>query len=206
MNSDIHIHPAIVESIATDNIGDVKEWFGEQARAHYLKWLLAHADDGVIWGKLEDNGPLITSYDAAQGHPTAQGICPALRNETLQQARLFSEYAELLLWRNGDNIWQARLIREAKNDESAAWNESIDEPQILWGTEPQLLKHGFTLMSDGAQGLRHAVPIEVKETYDERGERTRPLRLWVRHYIAEDGSGFTRIVASRLFDLIGEAK
>ncbi len=74
----------------------------------------------------------------------------------------------------------------------------MDEPHILWGTDTQSLDHGFTLMRDGAQGLRHAVPLEVMGTYDER---SRPLRLWIRHYLAEEAHGFTRIVASRLFHL-----
>ena len=33
------------------------------------------------------------------------------------------------------------------------------------------------------------------------GVQNRPLRLWVRHYLSEDGAGFARIVASRLTDL-----
>ena len=53
-------------------------------------------------------------------------------------------------------------------------------------------------MSDGAQGLRHAIPLDVRGKFDES---SRPLRLWVRHYLQDDESGFTRIVASRLFDV-----
>lgn len=183
--------PAVVASIPTTNLIDVKEWLQTQGATYGMRWLLAHADDGVIWGRV-DNGRLIASDSIAPK------ISPPLRPETLQQARLFSHSAELLLWRDGDNKWHARLIREPAVGEKPTFTEAIDEPQILWGTDPQSFASDFTLMSDGGQGLCHTVPLEVSGKFDER---TRPLRLWVRHYLAEDDGGFTRIIASRLFDL-----
>lgn len=198
MKRTIKAYLAVVEAVAVDEITNVKDWLQGHAAAHNLRWLLAHADDGVIWGRVGANGILVTSRDAAQGQTVLQNVCPPLRAETLQQARLFSEEAELLLWRDGDNTWHARLIRQPVAGETAKFTAAIDEPQILWGTDPQPLDNGFTLMSDGAQGLRHAVPLEVGGRFNEM---TRPLRLWVRHYLAEDDHGFTQIVASRLVDL-----
>jgi len=183
--------PAVVEPIADCSISDVKVWLQKQAVQHNLRWLLAHADDGVIWGELRD-GQLVTSDSVVPE------VSPPLRAETLQQARSFAIHAELLLWRDGDNRWDARLIRDAAEGEDYAFTDAIDEPQILWGTDPQPLVNGFTLMSDGAQGLRHAIPLDVRGKFDES---SRPLRLWVRHYLQDDESGFTRIVASRLFDV-----
>jgi CRISPR-associated protein (TIGR03984 family) len=183
--------PAVVEFIDTSEIGDVKKWLQKQAGIYGLKWLLAHADDGVIWGRI-DNGELITS------DTVAPEVSPPLRTETLQQGRLFATHGELLLWRDGDNHWHARLIRDADNDETSKWQEAIDEFHILWGTHAQPLCHGFTLMIDGIQGLCHAVPIEL---VGEFSKENRPLRLCVRHYIEEDEDGFARIVASRLVDL-----
>lgn len=197
MKREIKSHPAIVEPVAADSISNVKDWLQTQARQHGFKWLLAHADDGVIWGKVE-NGQLVTSHDAIQGSAEAQKVCPPLRLQTLQQARLFSDNAELLLWCDGSNQWHARLIRNAADGETPAFTDAMDEPQILWGTDPLPLGNGFTLMSDGAQGLRHVVPLNVTGKFTEQ---TRPLRLWVRHYVQEDDKGFARIVASRLFDL-----
>ncbi|MBI3950567.1 MAG: TIGR03984 family CRISPR-associated protein [Acidobacteria bacterium] len=191
MKREINSYPAVFEPITVGNIGDVKDWLQTQAAQYKLKWVLAHADDGVIWGKV-DNGQLITS-DAV-----ASQVSPPLRLETLQTARLFALHAELLVWRDGDNQWHARLIRDAKNGEKVIWEGAVDESQVLWGTDTQSLAHGFTLMTDGAQGLRHAVPLEAKGKFDEQ---SRPLRLWVRHYLDEDDNGFARIVASRLFDL-----
>lgn len=184
--------PAVVDPINADPIGDVRDWLERQATTHNLRWLLAHADDGVIWGE-NRGGQLVTSDSVAPN------ISPALQAVTLQQGRLFSSEAELLLWRDGDNEWHARLIRPPRVGEMPTFTETIDEPQILWGTDTQSLSNNFTLMSDGAQGLRHAVPFVVTGQYDER---TRPLRLCVRHYLKEEDRGFARIIASRLFDLI----
>jgi len=184
--------PAIFEPVAVNGIKkDVKAWLQEQAARYELKWLLAHADDGVIWGRA-DNGRIVT----AEHLPL--DICPPLREETLQQARLFAPHAELLLWCKEEGQWTARLIRDAKNGEKPFWEEAIDEAQILWGTYAEQLSEDFTLMKDGAQGLRHAVPLALKGEFENE---KRPLRLQVRHYIAEDKDGFARIVASRLLEL-----
>jgi CRISPR-associated protein (TIGR03984 family) len=195
MKREIQDHPAVVESITADNITDVKQWLQTQATTCGLVWLLAHADDGVIWGHMLA-GQLLTSYDAAQNDNEARRICPRLRIETLQQARLFATHAELLLWRDGDNACHARLIRDAKTGESTEWDEAFEEPQLLWGTHGKHLPSDFTLLEDGAQGLRHAVPQRL--SLGANREAT-PPRLFVRHYINK--LGFTRIVASRLLDL-----
>lgn len=195
MKREIRIHPAVVEPIAADNITDVKQWLQTQATTHGLVWLLAHADDGVIWGRVT-NRQLVTSHDAAQNDNEAKKVCSPLRIETLQQARLFAEHGELLLWCDGDNVWHARLIRDARTGESTEWDEAFDEPQLLWGTHGKHLSSDFTLLEDGAQGLRHTVPRKIP--LDANREAT-PPRLFVRHYINKDG--FTRIVASRLVDL-----
>ncbi len=192
MKREIKLYPAVVAPVATDGINnDIKKWLQRQTTQYGLKWLLAHADDGVIWGTV-DQGELVTS------DTIPLEVSPPLRRETLQQVRLFAPHAELLLWRDGDDQWHARLIREAKEEETPVWREAIDEYQILWGTHAEPLSNGFTLMTDGLQGLRHAVPLEVKGKFKEE---SRPLRLWVRHYIKEDEGGFARIVASRLLDL-----
>jgi CRISPR-associated protein (TIGR03984 family) len=190
MRIEIKPHRAVVEFIAIDGIRNVKDWLQSQAIKYELEWLLAHADDGVIWGKVE-NRSLLTS------DTVAPEVSPPLRAETLQQARLFAGNAELLLWRDGDNQWQARLIRQPADGETPTFTDAIDEPQLLWGTHGEH-RNGFTLLRDGAQGLRHAVPkkLPLGPNYE-----TNPPVLWVRHYLHDDENGFTRIVASRLVDL-----
>lgn len=190
MKREIEQHPAVVEPVAVDSLGNVRSWLQEQAGKHNLKWLLAHADDGVIWGRLNAR-QLVTSDSVAPE------VSPPLRAETLQQARLFAEHAELLLWRDGDNQLHACLIRDAAEDETPTFTDAIDEAQLLWGTHGEH-RNNFTLLRDGTQGLRHAVPIPLPLG---KNNETDPPRLWVRHYLEDDDNGFTRIVASRLFDL-----
>ncbi len=168
------------------------EWLSRQMRVHELTYLLAHAYDGVIWGRL-DSEELITSHDVAPQYS------PPLRVETLQAARIFAPVAELFVWRNEDGEWTARLIAEKKlADATASWDKAFEEQQILLGTKAELLKRGFALMSEGSQGLFHAVPLKLSGPIDEQ---KRPLRLVVRHYLQEDEYGFTRVNTSRLFDL-----
>jgi CRISPR-associated protein (TIGR03984 family) len=129
-------------------------------------------------------------------------VCPAPRLATLQQARLFAPHGELLLWRDGEGCWEARLIRDARNDEATEWLEAFDEPQLLWGTHGEPLPHGFTFLQDGGQGLRHAVPLSLQLDTRSR-DLPAPLLahpcLLVRHYLTRDG--FARVVASRLVNL-----
>ena len=200
MGRKIECHPAIVERITVEEtqIAEVRKWIEAQASSHNLTWLLAYADDGVIWGKMEQ-GSLVTSYDAVQKIQQTGWICPQLRVETLQQARLFGDSAELLLWRDGDNHWQARMIRDAEGSGILKWRDTIDEEYMLWGTHGQPLGYGFTLLRDGSQGLRHAVPCQL--TLEDSQGKTTPPRLVVRHYLSESENGFNRIVCSRLVTL-----
>ncbi|NWJ97162.1 MAG: TIGR03984 family CRISPR-associated protein [Chloroflexi bacterium] len=159
----------------------IGEWLTTQAEGYTETfYLLAHADDGVIWGRLS-GGKLVTAP-----------VSPALNDETLQNARLFSKGIEIYLWRDGDGNFQARSIKDGEGNA----RQYFDEAQILWGTHSEPTQGGFTLMSDGAQGLRHSVPIEVKAH-----GRGRPLRLKLRHYLDEDDKGFVRVAYSRLVDL-----
>lgn len=171
------------------SISDLLQWLQKKARQYELKYLLAHADDGVIWGKFDrENSQLITSGDDDVFPQFAK-----LRLCTLQQCRIFGKNAEVMLWKVGDN-WKARLIKDDNNPECLT-----DENQILWGTQSEgEPKKGFTLVSDGSQGLKHAVPL-IGITF--KGKDYRPLRLKVRHYIDYDNEGVARIYLSRLVDL-----
>ncbi len=188
----IKSHPARLEDVplTANDLNDLRNWLQKQAKEHNLIYLLAHADDGVIWGKLQSDGTLKTSAEAAQGNSIAENICPPLRLRTLQQARLFGKDGELLLWRDGDNVFHARLIVDVKDDGATRWKEAYDEPQLLWGTQSVALQDGFTLLEDGAQGLRHAVPLQGLDMTKQR------VQLLVRHYLADED--FARVSVSRL--------
>ena len=155
----------------------------EQAKLYGLRWMLAHADDGVIWGELRDD-ELHLSCDAFPD------VSPPLRIETLQQVRLFGHLAELLMWRD-ESSWRARLIQDNKGE----LHQYYDEAHLLWGTDVDLKKDGFVLLRQGKEGLRHAAPLVSADS--------RP-RLKVRHYIAYDQDGQAYIAYSRLVSLGGE--
>ncbi len=166
--------------IQFSNNEDLKKWLTE----YNLTYLLAHADDGIIWGYFKD-GELVTSGDVFSQ-------CAKLRLSTLQQCRVFGEKAEVMLWKVGQN-WKARLVKDDNKPECLP-----DEHQILWGTQVDKESNEFTLVSDGSQGLRHAVPL-TGITF--KAKDSRPLRLQVRHYIEYDESGVARIYLSRLVNL-----
>ncbi|QFS51965.1 CRISPR-associated protein Csx19 [Nostoc sphaeroides] len=170
-------------NISTDL--DINKWLNKQAEEYQLKFLLAHAVDGVIWGKFKD-GKLLTADGVF-------GFLPKLRLFTLQQCRAFGERSEVMLWQTNEGF-KARLIQDEKD------TEFIPENQILWGTQVDKICGDFTLVSDGSQGLRHAVPLTDIE-FDDKQKLYRPLRLSVHHYIDYDDSGVARIVLSRLVNL-----
>lgn len=172
---------------------DIPGWLERQVEAYRecgLTWLLAHADDGVIWGRFEQGKGLLLSS------AVAENISPPLRARTLQQARLFGNGGELLLWKTEEEGWQGRLIYDVTDPEKADWKEALDESRFLWGDHAKPLSDGFTLLEEGAQGLRHVVPLALKE--GDLNWNSRP-RLVVRHYVSKQG--FARIVASRLVTL-----
>ncbi|HZU70959.1 MAG TPA: CRISPR-associated protein Csx19 [Ktedonobacteraceae bacterium] len=170
------------------------EWLSQQMQTYGLKYLLAHTDDGVIWGRL-DGTELITS------HGLVPEYSPPLRAETLLTARVFSRAGELLVWRDESGEWAGRLIIEDKPDATAEWTRAFEEKQVLFGTHAQPKERGFALMREGSQGLFHAVPLDLSGPIDEE---ERPLRLIVRHYLKEDKNGFVRVNASRLVGLLPE--
>lgn len=186
---------------APPDLGRDDAWWLKQAEKYGLTTLLAHADDGVIWGKVE--GGKLKNSGQLFSH-----VSPTLRPETLRQARLFGEKAELLLWRDGDGVWHARLLQDEDGVEEGQY--CFDEPQVQWGDHVEEEKDGFTLVVDGQQGLRHAVPLSGV-SFDELGEETldrwHPLRLGVRHYLQRNqDDGSLTIVQSRLTRLYAERR
>lgn len=168
---------------------NLKKWLTEYNLTYNLTYLLAHADDGVIWGRF-DNGKLTTAEKIF--YPCDFNLYfPELRPLTLQQCRIFGLNGEVLLWRISDKKFRWRFIGNPEEDK-------ISESQILWGTNG-IKKDNFTLLWDGSQGLKHAVPfidIELK------GDRlVQPVRLVVHHYITYDVEGVARIYCSRLVNL-----
>lgn len=184
---------------------DLNVWLDKHAESSNYKWLLAHFDDGVLWGRI-DEGVLRTSTEVARSHsddPEVRQVlpaCPEIRLITLQEARLFSEQVELLVWRDGDNNFHTRCIENADDENKADWRICYDESQLLWGTNGVPLDPDpFTLLWEGTQGLRHVLPMIVN--LDDNGQIQQSPRLFLRHYLNLEDEGMARVVASRLLKI-----
>jgi len=161
----------------------------KQSSTGRYKYLLAHADDGLIWGYIEES-KLVLSSDP-DGFPE---ISPQLRSETLWEARLFGEQAECYLWQN-ESGWQLRQVMDGEGEES----DSFLEEFILWGTnfDRQEKKAGFFQAEEADLGIRHTPPVELKDRHS--------LKLQVRHYLNYDPAGVVFVKLSRrTFTLLGE--
>ncbi|NCJ07354.1 TIGR03984 family CRISPR-associated protein [Synechococcales cyanobacterium C] len=173
-------------SISTDMVSaNFKDWLETQAKEHQLPYLLVHVDDGVIWGHFH-KGYLCISNSVLKESPL-------LRIETLQQCRIFGKAGEIFLWKVGDS-WKAGLV----TNPDAEW---IEEKQLLIGNHWKIhASEGFTILWDGAQGLKHAVPFTQVE-FQENQKVSQSLRLVVHHYIEYDQDGLAHITLSRLVDV-----
>ncbi len=172
---------------------DLRAWLEAEGTRYTCDFLLAYALDGVIWGKI-DGDTLHIAHDVGDQYSAE------LNDRMLQEARLFGESAEIHIWRTS-NGWRGCRTFTIQSSESATYTECINTQMVVWGNRTQTLPQKFTLMSDGEQGLHHAVPIPLSLSNKNREQ---PLRLHVRHYIAEDADGFARIVTSRLVTLTDE--
>lgn len=163
-------------------------WLANQAATHHLNYLLAYADDGVIWGEVRDEGLALSGEAFAD-------YSPPLKLVTLQHARLFGPEAEVLLWRTEDGF-AARLLTEIDSDQTSC----LEEQYLLWGTATanEESHNGFFLLAEGKQGLRHSPPIKP---ISKNGKEIERLSLTVRHYLDHDDDGQTYIKVSRLVTL-----
>lgn len=169
-------------------VENLHEWLVKQAKAYDLRWLLAHADDGINWGYIE-NDQLKLSYDCYPDY------APPLRATTLQQVRLFGDKGELYLWPD-EHGWRGRFLDGSRDD---TVEEQYEVQYLLWGTTQEDSKDGFLLLTDGQEGLRHALPLPADVTFHDQETY---LALTVRHYLSYDEDGQAYVAASRSVKLI----
>lgn len=170
----------------------LRSWLESQAPfvSAQTPYLLAHGEDGIIWGRF-DTQKLTTAEKIFHKRDFKVDL-PKLRLLTLQQCRIFGRNGEILLWRISETKFKWRFIGNPNEDK-------IPESQILWGTNG-IKRDNFTLLWDGSQGLKHAVPFADIELNGDR--LINPVRLLVHHYIQyEQETGLARIYLSRLVDL-----
>lgn len=165
---------------------DPMAFLQKEAKKGLYSYLLAFADDGLIWGAVNENLDLVLS----SGEETFHGISPALREQTLWEARLFGAKAECYLWKTASG-WSTRYIE----DGSGTSVDVFDESYILWGTNqaPQEGEKIFYYAEEIGKGIRHTPPKRWTDRHD--------LRLMMRHYLDYDDDGAVFVRFSRLVDL-----
>lgn len=169
---------------------DPAAWFTAQGSQGDQTWLLAYAEDCVIWGKLADGELLLSQSDQ-------------LHAITLLEARLFGENGEVHVWRTDDGFAACHVTDQEDSETAGAY----DEWQRLWGVEAEGRGNGFTKLVDGQEGFRHTVPLIVPDRAFHRSHpRFHPTILKTRHYFTVDGeTGATSIALSRLVSIDAES-
>jgi CRISPR-associated protein (TIGR03984 family) len=162
-----------------DSVGEIHS----QAASGRFAYLLAYADDGVIWGMLRDKKWILSGDEGAFPQ-----VSPVLRAQTLWEARLFGKDCEWMIWKT-EAGFMAREIADGQGQPRMAF----DEAYILWGTDNEETRGPFTLLREADLGIRHAPPITWKGRHQ--------ARLEVRHYLAHDSQGAAYIRLSRLVGL-----
>ena len=178
----LQITPIQVDDAFKQNIPAWLENLKSAAGAPEYAFLLAHMDDGVVWGRFKDNDLLLS------GDAFADQLPVELEAETLQSLRLFGQDGELLIWRTVPMSFLGRLLLDAENEDI----EQITERQLLWGEHADE-NDGFTLLVEGEQGFLHAPPIVLQS-----GQRA---CIVVRNFIDYDEDCQATIAASRLVTL-----
>ena len=165
----------------------LRAWLSGRMNAQ-MPWLLAHADDGVIWGKRQPDGKLVLSSDVFEDPAEYPSVAVKLRAETLQEVRVFGPAGEMRLWRTAKGF-AARLL----TDDGVGLEALPDEKHLLWhqGRPVEVSQDtGFALLQEGARGQRHAPPVIPQG-------KQRP-KLVVKHYVDYDPEGQAYIALSRL--------
>lgn len=165
-----------------------------------LVWALAHCDDGVTWGRYDDQAKTWRLGNQVSGNGKTSPS-PPIRRETLQELRLFGEECEILIWRMEGDL-RGRLIRETDppvdRDDKTNPLRPADEFRILLGNfviAP--CQHSFTHVGDQT-GTEQVLPIVVDKKQLQSGQ----VGLVVSHYYEQgQETGIVRIAATRLVRL-----
>jgi CRISPR-associated protein (TIGR03984 family) len=158
-------------------------------------WALAHSDDGVTWGRFEED-----SGCWRLGHDVVPEVSPPIRIGALQELRVFGDGGEVLIWRTGDGL-RGRCIKDAERGSPRDATDPLapsEESRILRGDRiREDAGGGFTRVTD-ATGAEQVLPL----TLDKAQLRERKVRLRVKHYWVQDAdNGTVRIAMTRLVRL-----
>jgi len=151
-------------------------------------WLLCHSDSGVTWGR-RDGGEWRLASDFFPE------LCPVPSEIGIQEMRVFSPKAEVLIWRADSGLRGRMLVDEDCGQVEDALRPDNEERLLLSGQVYEE-RDGFTRVSDAA-GAEQVLPLRI-----EKGASTGWPRLCVRHYFTrEDKTGSIRVVATRFVEV-----
>ncbi|GEM_PF-2115262 len=177
------------EQIPADFAANKGQWLIETANDHIgmgaTRYALIHADDGVLWVKVEGNKLALPSEDG-QTEWT-----PKLRTATIQQCRIFGEDGELFIWREAEGQWRGRIVKHEAGD-----GHYFEERQVLYGSRlhnSQIASPDFSPIFEPTTGIRQIVPVSATGLTDDKR-----ITLTVVNYLDRDGDHQARIFCSRL--------
>ena len=151
-------------------------------------WVLCHSDDGVTWGRRGGEGWHLAST-------VFPDLCPVPSETGLQEMRVFSPEAEVLIWRTEESLCGRVLRDTSPGDVQEALRPDTEDRLLLSGRVSER-RDGFTRVCNGA-GAEQILPLRVAE-----GPSSRWPRLRVRHYFArDDKTGCVRVAATRLVEV-----
>ncbi len=151
-------------------------------------WLICHCDDGVTWGRLDAGAWRL-------GSKVFPDLCPELAEVAIQELRIFSPIAEVLIWRT-DNGLRGRILRDTGAPPEDPACSPHDEERLLFADQVGEYKDGFTRVGSRS-GAEQALPLRVT-----KGPAASWPRLRVRHYFErDDESGCVRVAATRLVEV-----
>lgn len=197
------VHGCRIKRVEQDECRQLIDAVGRRvatsARTAGMRWLLAHCDDGVEWGRRDaDDEPWRLSSAAFPD------ISPPIGHVNVQQLRLFGPDAELLIWRVDDGFLGRRMADASPLDVGDPRRAAEETYVVLGDRRLEGPRDGFTLVGNAA-GSRHAVPLECPD--DDFKARHMPLRLRVRHYFEQNSeTGVVRVAASRILTLEQETR
>lgn len=174
-NQNVEIPALDCSKLKSDPAGwllEQKSWLGKEY------WVLAFALDGVTWGQVK-GGELRT------GAP--------LDASTLREVYAFCPAGQAHAWRQADGWHAANTLDRPGQD-------CFDQELLLWGNRLESYADGFATLSEGAQGIRHTVPLTQEPRV--KADRSGSPRLRVRHMLGKDANGAASIVATRLVELV----
>jgi CRISPR-associated protein (TIGR03984 family) len=159
----------------------------------HFQWLLAHVDDGVIWGHRRGPSP-------------SWSLSRKLIEHCMQELRLFGPKEELFVWRDDDD---GKLHGRRLADDAAAvtepWLAPLDDTRVLLADRVvRPATDGFTPVAD-ASGSQQILPLKLSG----EAPQTSWLRLSLKHYLVDsdegDRVGAVRVAVTRLvgLDLVG---